>query len=50
MSRLKKYIIYKHLNKINGKIYIGVTNDIGRRWRSGGIEYKPPKNETQHHR
>lgn len=47
---MKKYIVYKHLNKMNGKVYVGVTNDVDRRWRSSGIEYKPPKNEIQHHR
>ena len=30
-----------HRNLVNGKIYIGKTNNISRRWRSNGIEYKP---------
>ena len=30
-----------HRNKINGKIYIGLTNNTKRRWRNNGIEYKP---------
>ena len=34
------YYIYMHTNKINGKKYIGMTNDIKRRWRRGGVEYK----------
>lgn len=38
---MKDYKLYKHTNKINGKIYIGITNDTNRRWRNGGIEYKP---------
>lgn len=35
------YLVYKHTNIVNGKIYIGITNDCKRRWRNGGIEYKP---------
>lgn len=35
------YIVYMHRCKINGKIYIGVTDDLNRRWRANGIEYKP---------
>lgn len=39
------YVVYMHRCKENGKIYIGKTNDIKRRWRSNGIEYKPGKGE-----
>jgi len=39
------YVVYMHRCKQNGKIYIGKTNDIKRRWRSNGIEYKPGKGE-----
>lgn len=35
------YTVYMHKNKLNGKVYVGVTNDINRRWRFGGCEYKP---------
>lgn len=33
--------VYKHTNKLNNKIYIGITcQDVERRWRSDGSGYK----------
>lgn len=37
------YCVYIHKNKINGKQYCGMTNDVKTRWASGGIAYKPYK-------
>lgn len=34
------FLIYCHTNKIDNKRYIGMTNDIKRRWRQSGSEYK----------
>ena len=36
------YCVYIHKNKTNGKVYVGMTNNVCRRWRNEGIEYKPP--------
>ena len=44
MVVLNNYIVYKHKNKVNGKIYIGLTNNPKRRWRLDGIEYKSSSN------
>lgn len=43
MEEEKKYCVYKHTNKINGKVYIGQTchnKNPERRWGKDGIGYK----------
>ena len=41
MEQNKTWVIYKHQNKINGKVYIGQTcQSIQDRWREKGIGYK----------
>lgn len=44
---MNNYCVYIHKNLINNRLYIGITNDIKRRWRSNGIEYKPKKENTR---
>jgi len=33
------YVLYCHTNKVNGKKYFGITNNIKRRWAGNGIRY-----------
>lgn len=40
---MENYIVYMHKNKINNKVYIGMTKDVINRWKSNGIKYKPKK-------
>ena len=37
---MNNYCIYIHTNLKNGKVYIGQTNDIERRWNDNGIKYR----------
>lgn len=36
----RNYCVYSHVNKVNGKQYIGITNNPERRWKNDGYEYK----------
>ena len=38
-----KYCVYKITNKLNGKIYIGMSKNLDNRWSSNGIHYKNSK-------
>lgn len=35
-----KWTVYMHVNKTNGKVYVGITHDIRKRWRGNGCAYK----------
>lgn len=40
ISQENDYIIYVHVNKQNGKLYIGQTQNIKSRWSGNGKDYK----------
>lgn len=37
---MKKYVVYKVTNTVNGKFYIGITNNIKTRWSGNGTQYR----------
>ena len=44
MMKENNYTVYMHKNKINGKVYIGITyQNVKYRWRKNGEGYKKQK-------
>lgn len=37
------YSVYYHQNKINNKLYIGISKNVKKRWSSNGVQYKNSK-------
>ena len=34
------YSVYAHINKLNGKVYIGQSSSLKNRWKGKGIAYR----------
>ena len=47
VRKIGNYTVYMHRCKENEKVYVGITNNVKRRWRLKGIEYRPHKDENQ---
>ena len=37
---MKRYSLYIHINKTNGKVYVGISSNPKKRWGKGGTGYK----------
>lgn len=43
---METWTVYRHINKINNKIYVGITkNSVAQRWGKNGRGYKPSQSE-----
>lgn len=40
MENSTNYVVYEHRNNLNGKVYIGITDNIEERWSGCGAKYK----------
>lgn len=38
-NKERKYCVYWHKNKINGKLYIGMSGNVKMRWQANGVHY-----------